>query len=271
MRGFKRDRSNKSSKQAKAIETRIKQMELIQKPYEYEKLQININNKKSKGNMNIFIDNAVFCYSNSLIFGPISLNIRCGIRIAIFGENGSGKSTFIKVLSGDMDIISGKIFKGGALNIGNFTQEHNNLDFETTVKDFLCNRAELDIKSAFSLAVKYYGLTPDELNKSIKNLSPGQRARLLFLLFSVLSAVNTLILDEPTNHLDLDAIQAIEDLMSTFEGIIILVSHDRYFLQKFKPTYVYIMTDGRLIYQKDLNEYFTSLEVKARKLIKMLN
>ena len=114
-----------------------------------------------------------------------------------------------------------------------------------------------------------FGFEATEINKEIAALSPGGRARLLFALFSALSA-NILILDEPTNHLDLEALEALEEAVTHYEGTIVLVSHDRYFLEKFRPTDTYVLSEGKLTRQESFKTYATSAERQAKRLIRMI-
>ena len=240
LRGFKRDRASKSGKQAKAIEKRIEQIEIVEKPVERNVFRIHLQPKKPGGTRDIILSNVIAGYADDgFKIGPVSLSIPYGSRVVILGLNGSGKTTLLRTISGELSALKGKVSCGNALIIGNLTQEHDNLPREKSIKDFLIRRSGLQVQEAYSLAVKF-GFKATEIDKPILTLSPGGRARLLFALFSALSA-NVLILDEPTNHLDLEALEALEEVMNHYEGTIILVSHDRRFLENFHPTDTYIL------------------------------
>ncbi|NLE07155.1 MAG: ABC-F family ATP-binding cassette domain-containing protein [Parcubacteria group bacterium] len=269
LRGFKRDRAAKSGKTAKAIEKRIEQMDVLEKPVERDAFRIHLQPTKPEGSRDINLKDVVAGYSaDGFRVGPISAHMSYGSRTLILGLNGSGKSTLLKTLSGELDLISGEVTVGNALVVGNLTQEHNNLPREESIKNFLIRRAGVEVQIAYALAVKF-GFKAEEIDKEISSLSPGGRARLLFALFSALS-VNVLLLDEPTNHLDLEALQALEEAVSQYEGTIILVSHDRHFLEKFKATDTYVLLDGKLERQQSFSLYMKNAEHEAKRLISML-
>ncbi len=266
LRGFKREKAGKSGKQAKAIEKRIEQMEIIEKPLERDLFCIDIKPTKSKGGKEIVLVDLIAGYADSkLRIGPISLSIPYGSRIVILGVNGSGKTTLLRTISGELPPLEGKINRGNALVIGNLTQEHDNLPREESIKNFLLRKTNFTTRETYALFVKF-GFKATEIDKPISSLSPGERARLLFALFSALS-VNVLLLDEPTNHLDLEAIEALEKMVARYEGTILLVSHDRQFLKRFFPTDVYLLSDGKIKRQESIKTYIEKAERQAHRLI----
>lgn len=269
LRGFKRDRAGKSGKQAKVIEKRIKQMEIVEKPVERNVFRIHLRPTKPEGTRDINLTDVVVGYAQSgFKIGPVSLSIPYGSRVVILGLNGTGKTTLLRTISGELPALEGKVSRGNALVVGNLTQEHDNLPREESIKDFLTRRAGIQVQKAYALTVKF-GFKTEEIDKSISALSPGGRARLLFALFSALSA-NVLILDEPTNHLDLEALEALEEAVAHYEGSIVLVSHDRRFLEKFRPTDTYVLSEGKLSRQESFEAYATNAERQAKRLISMI-
>lgn len=269
LRGFKRDRAAKSGKQAKAIEKRIKQMDIVEKPVERDMFRIHLRPTKPEGTRDITITDVVAGYAdNGFKIGPISLSIPYSSRVVILGLNGSGKTTLLRTISGELPVLEGKANRGNALVIGNLTQEHNNLPREESIKDFLTRRAGIQVQEVYALAVKF-GFKAAEIDKTIATLSPGGRARLLFALFSALSA-NVLILDEPTNHLDFEALEALEEAVTNYEGTIVLISHDRRFLEKFQPTDTYVLSKGKLSRQESFKSYIANAERQAERLISMI-
>ena len=268
-RGFKRDRAGKSGKQAKAIEKRIEQMEIVENPVERDVFRIYLRPEKPSGTRDITLTDVVAGYAGDRFkVGPMSLSIPYGSRVVILGLNGTGKTTLLRTISGELPALEGKVSRGNALVVGNLTQEHENLPREDSIKDFLVRRAGISVQDAYALAVKF-GFKAAEIDKNIAALSPGGRTRLLFALFSALSA-NVLILDEPTNHLDLEALEALEEAVTHYEGTIVLVSHDRNFLKKFRPTDTYVLSDGQLSRQESLELYVTNAERQAKRLISMI-
>lgn len=269
LRGFKRGRASKSGKTAKAIEKRVEQMEIVEKPIERDVFRIHLQPTKPEGSREIVLKDVVVGYAgDGFRVGPISIAIPYGSRVVILGPNGSGKSTLLKTVSGELKLFGGKVAVGSALIVGNLMQEHDNLPREERLKDFLTRRASITLQDAYALAVKY-GFKAVEINKEVAALSPGGRARLLFALFSALSA-NVLLLDEPTNHLDLEALDALEEAIAHYEGTIVLVSHDRYFLKKFRATDTYVLSDGKLARQQSFEAYVANAEREAKRLISML-
>ncbi len=268
-RGFKRDQAARSGKTAKAIEKRIEKMPVIEKPFIRDALRIDLKPSVPGGTRDIELDNVVAGYSlDGFKVDPISLSIPYGSRVVILGLNGSGKSTLLKTISREIEPLSGAVRIGGSLIIGNLMQEHDNLPREETLFSFLTERGGIGIQDAYNIASKF-GFDASEVDKKIESISPGGRSRLLLSLFSALS-VNVLLLDEPTNHLDLEALSALEEVIEHYEGTIILISHDRYFLERFKPTDIYLLSDKKLMVQKYLQEYLDDAENKAKRLIEML-
>ena len=268
LRGFKRDRAGKSGKQAKAIEKRIEQMEIVEKPVGRDVFRIHLQPTKPEGTRDITLTDVVAGYAvDGFKIGPISLTIPYGSRTVILGLNGTGKTTLLRTISGELPILDGKVSRGNALVVGNLTQEHDNLPREESIKDFLTLRAGIAVQEAYALAVKF-GFKAAEIDKKIAALSPGGRARLLFALFSALSA-NALILDEPTNHLDLEALEALEEAVAHYEGTIVLVSHDWYFLEKFRPTDTFVLSNGKLERQESPETYVANAEREAKRSIRM--
>ncbi len=193
-RGFKRDQAARSGKVAKAIEKRIERMDLVEKPVERDVFRIHLQLTKPHGVKEIFLKNVVIGYvGGNYHTEPISVTFPYGSRIAVLGLNGSGKSTFLKTISGELNPLTGEVIVGNALVVGNLMQEHDNLPRKKSLKDFLVERTGISVREVYALAVKY-GFKALEIEKEIADLSPGGRARLLFALFSVLS-VNVLLLD----------------------------------------------------------------------------
>jgi ATP-binding cassette subfamily F protein 3 len=267
-RGFHRDQAARSGRVAKSIEKRIERMDVVEKPVGRDIFRIRIKPVKPEGSQGIILKDVVAGYPASHFrVGPVSFHVLYGSRVLVLGLNGSGKSTLLKTISGELEPIGGEVTIGNALITGNLMQEHDNLPREESIKNFLMRRAGITAHDVYALVVKF-GFKAEEIDKEISSLSPGGRARLLFALFSSLS-VNVLLLDEPTNHLDLEALEAFEEAVSQYEGTIILVSHDRYFLEKFRATDTYILLDGKLERQQNLESYMKSAEREAKRLINL--
>lgn len=269
LRGFKRDRAGKSGKAAKATEKRIEQMDLVENPFDRDVFEIDLSKQKPKGDTDIsMVELVVGHHQDKPLLNPISMTIPYGSRIGILGLNGTGKSTLIKTICGNLQPLSGTVHVGRGLKIGNFTQEHDQLIRGTAIKDFLMERTGLEQQEVYALASRY-GFKSDEMKNEIGVLSPGGRARLLFALFSRLE-INVLVLDEPTNHLDLEVLDALEEVVVSYPGTILLISHDRSFPTKFNPTELYVLADGKLNKEDSFDHYLSQAEKQARRLMKML-
>ncbi len=269
LRGFKRDRAAKSARSAKAMEKRLERMERVEKPIEKPPLEIPLSAQEHHASCEITLSKVVAGYPKFRI-GPISLRIDYGSRVGIMGLNGSGKSTLLKVIAGHLRPVDGEMNLGSGVIIGDMMQEHESLPRDQTLFDFLASRTDLDLEEyeIYSVLVKF-GLDRDQVKSEIGTLSPGGRARLLLALFALLS-VNTLLLDEPTNHLDIEALEALEEMLQGYTGTVVLVSHDRYFIEKVGLNTAYLMVDGKLSKLPDYREYIKAAEQKARKLLRLL-
>lgn len=270
LRGFKRDRSSKSGKRAKAIEKRIEQMDTVEKPFEQDAFRIPLDPSLLLGGQTIQLTNIIAGYpEDNVNIGPISLTIPYGTRITILGMNGVGKSTLLRTISGEMSPIEGIVHHDKGVVLGNLTQEHNNLPKKESITDYVMRKTSFeDIQYGYALLAKF-GFMAQESDKRIEKLSPGGRARLLFAVFSAISA-NVLLLDEPTNHLDLEALEALEEALQYYQGTIILVSHDRRFLKRFFSTEIYLLSNGKLIQQESFESYESKSERKAQSLIQKM-
>ena len=268
LRGFKRDRAGGSGRKAKVIEKRIEQMEKVEKPIERDQLDIPITAEVGSGTLDIHLVDVVAGYPNGFTIGPMSFDVRYGSRVGIMGLNGTGKSTLLKTITGQLAAYEGKIKIGSGVKIGNMMQEHESLPRDQVLLEFLKERTRLKDNEIYNKLVKF-GFDQDQAKHPIGTLSPGGRARLLLALFSAQS-VNVLILDEPTNHLDLEALDALEETIKDYKGTILLVSHDRYFLEKAQLDSTYVLSEGILSRIPDYKTYVMQAEERASRLLKSL-
>jgi len=271
-RGFYRNRAGNSLKDAKVIKHRIERIDRIAKPEERKKIIIDIKPEKEGAERNISIKNLVCGYDDVFRIGPFDLDIPFGNQILILGLNGEGKSTLLKTITGQIPKISGEVLIDEGVHIGNLMQEHENLDYNMTVFKYLDkktnSKGEIE-KSILHNHLKNFGFNDDQINIRIKDLSPGARSRLLLSYFSF-DNVNTLILDEPTNHLDLEAAEALAETVRKFEGTIIIVTHNRFFVQKILTGDIYVLSDGKLNRISDFNGYVEKMANKSKKMIRLL-
>ena len=185
----------------------------------------------ASGNDVLDVRHLTMGFPGRTLFSDISFLIRRQERALIIGPNGCGKSTLIKLILGQLQPLSGVIEEGYHVEIGYYDQENQHLSPENTVLDELWNayptRTETQIRQALAL----FRFTGEDVFKEVAVLSGGERARLT-LAKLMLSKMNLLVLDEPTNHLDMDSREALESALEQFEGTIVMVSHDRYLIEK---------------------------------------
>lgn len=219
-----------------AAESRLKlleKMERVERPENSPKgIDFKFSSSIQSGNDVINIKDLSFGYTPAkTLISALSILVKRGDRLFIVGPNGCGKSTLIKILMGKLSQTSGYIDMGYNVNIGYYDQENQNLSFSNTVLDELWNEYPTLNELVIRNTLARFRFVGEDVYKSVSELSGGERARLT-LAKLILSDVNLLILDEPTNHLDIDSREALEEAISGFDGTVITVSHDRYFIDK---------------------------------------
>lgn len=268
LRGFKRNRAGHSFKESKVVFARIKRIVKIDKPNYRKDFKIEILPEDSGVSRDILIRDLVCGYDDGFRVGPINLEIPFGSRVCILGLNGSGKSTILKTVTGIIPKIDGDVSVGGGVKIGNLMQEHESLPKKETLLGFLKKRTEAE-EDVLHNHLIHFGFNEWQVKESIENLSPGGRARLLLALFAA-THVNVLVLDEPTNHLDMEAEEALEKSLAQFEGTVITVTHDRFFVEKNNTDSLYVLDNAVLNKIANFKEYVSEMEKKSKKLLRML-
>lgn len=216
-------------RKAKEIERRLEKFTLVKAPVIPKKRLTQIDQASRSGKEVIIAKNIGQVMGDHLLFSDSSFSIYRGERLAITGENGSGKSTLLKLILGEYALDEGEIILGASLKIGYlpqkllFEQPENRL--LTYVKNWIAD------EQIARRTLAQYGFYQADVTKRIKDLSGGEQVR-LYLLLLFQEKINLLILDEPTNHLDIYMREEIEALLATFNGTILAVTHDRYFLEK---------------------------------------
>lgn len=168
------------------------------------------------------------------VIGPVSAHIEWGDRVAITGPNGAGKTTFLEMLAGDLAFESGRLSRAANASIG-YLRQKPLVDEQTPIESMPNSTRDEITRSRHMLS--RFGFTDASVQKKISLLSPGERSRLI-LAKLVVTQPNCIILDEPSNHLDTEALEALEKAIQAFEGTTIVVSHDRYFLERLRPNRV---------------------------------
>lgn len=275
LRGFKRNRAARSGREAQVFVRRIERIDRMDQPLEKVSLTIPLDAEQERGSADIEVIKMVTGYE---LFStePITLDVPYGTRIGFVGRNGTGKSTILKTIVGSLEPQEGEVVRGQGVRIGNVTQEHENLPSKDTPLKFIKKNTTFREHEAYNL-LKKFGIDEDYVKQPIGILSSGTKTRLLLALFAAQS-VNVLVLDEPTNHLDIEAIEALENLLETYEGTVILVTHDRAFLEHARLDKTYMLTkevDGdtektTVKKIKSYTEYVAETEKTAKKLMRII-
>lgn len=216
-------------KRAKNIEKRLERMEVLDK-VNLEKNLINLkfNMKNRSGDSVLRIEELEKNLGDNKIFKNVSLVLNYGEKVALIGENGTGKTTLIRIILGEDNNFKGKVELGSAVNIGYIPQ---NIVFENnkqTILDYFLTGSNLSETEVRSMLAKY-GFRRENVFKRIGNLSGGEKVRII-LMKLIQKDINFLILDEPTNHIDIDTREILEESLSEYKGTVLFVSHDRFFI-----------------------------------------
>lgn len=249
-----------TTKRAQARRKQLEKMERLDKPTESQKsANMTFHADKVSGNVVLTVRDAAIGYDDEILSEPISLDVKKMDAIAIVGPNGIGKTTFIKSVVGQLPFIKGTSTYGANVEVGYYDQTQSALTPSNTVLDELWNdfatTPEVEIRNRLG-AFLFSG---DDVKKSVSMLSGGEKARLLLAKLSMENN-NFLILDEPTNHLDIDSKEVLENALIDFDGTLLFVSHDRYFINRVATKVMEISEDGATIYLGDYDYY---LEKKA--------
>lgn len=265
---FKKERATrKFTGAAKALEERQRRLHDVEKPLIRDPLYIPLDPLSGEKESGITLKKVCFGYQNGFQSGPVDMKIPFGARVAILGNNGAGKSTLLKTIEGSLAPISGKRTCGKKLVFGYLMQEHENILQTITPYDLFKNRLGIFDRDIIATHLSYFQFAPDVLTDKISSLSPGERVRLILALLSAMGA-NVLILDEPTNHLDLEAIEALEEALDSYIGTILLVTHDRRFLERIRLTQTFFLEDGKLAPIENYEAYAKKIQPKVDRILK---
>lgn len=251
-----------TSKSAKSRQKILDKMEVIEKPKRNEKrAKLNFDFELKSFNDVLIAEDVRVEIDNNILCESANLSVKRGEKIGIIGQNGAGKSTFLKMLVDKLPCKKGEIDWGRNTKLSYFDQESKNLNPENTVIDELWKRhidmTETEIRTVLGSVL----LVGDDVYKKVSVISGGERAKLNFAIMS-LEGGNVLILDEPTNHLDLKAKEVLEKALLEYEGTIIMVSHDRYLLDKIPDKIFEIKKSGATLYNGKFSDYILTQNIQ---------
>jgi ATP-binding cassette subfamily F protein 3 len=207
---------------------------------------VNFQTDVHQGKLMIRFDNTSKSYGNKIVFNDLSFDLWGKQKVWLFGPNGAGKSTLVKIIMGLENATAGTVKLGENISVGYFSQVQTQLDSEKSLTEMFQEATHCNFYDVFGYLKKFM-FDKESLKKKIKNLSPGERARFAFAVFAYKN-YDLLILDEPDNHLDIETKEVIENSLREFRGTLLLVSHDRYFVERIGVDKVLNLSEGKLEY-----------------------
>lgn len=229
LKSFNRE---KSIKRAESREKLLDKIEVIDKPItEQETMHFKLEPAKESGNDVLSVEGLSKAFGGNRLFDNVSFEIKKGEKVALIGNNGTGKTTILKIINHIIDADAGKVKLGANVEIGYYDQEHNVLHMDKTAFDEIGDAYPDMTNTQIRNMLACFLFTGDDVFKKISDLSGGERGR-VSLAKLMLSNANFLILDEPTNHLDIMSKEILESALNRYTGTVLYVSHDRYFINK---------------------------------------
>ncbi|NLY70743.1 MAG: ABC-F family ATP-binding cassette domain-containing protein [Clostridiales bacterium] len=244
IRRFKQHGTEKLAKRAQSREKRLKQIERLEKPIQANRrMKLTFKEKYKSGSDCILAENLSISFNGRVLFKNLNLDVKRGERICIVGPNGIGKTTLLKLLMQQLEPDTGYVKHGHNVLIGYYDQGQQILNKNKTVLEELHDAYRLYSETELRNLLGRFLFQGDDVFKKVESLSGGERAR-LSLLKIMLSGANLLLMDEPTNHLDISSKEVFEDALLDFPGTAIIVSHDRYLLNKIPTRIIELSMDG---------------------------
>ena len=244
-----------TTKRAQSRRKQLEKMERLDKPEAGKKsANMTFQTEKTSGNVVLTVENAAIGYDGEILSEPINLDLRKMNAVAIVGSNGIGKSTFIKSIVDQIPFIKGEKRFGANVEVGYYDQTQSKLTPNNTVLDELWNDFKLTPEVEIRNRLGAFLFSGDDVKKSVGMLSGGEKARLLLAKLSMENN-NFLILDEPTNHLDIDSKEVLENALIDFDGTLLFVSHDRYFINRVATHVLELSENGSTLYLGDYDYY----------------
>lgn len=243
LKSFNRE---KSIKRAESRQKMLEKMDIIDKPEEVNNsIKLNLEPEIESGKDVLEATALSKSFEKRVLFDDLNFEIKRGERVALIGQNGTGKTTILKIINGIYEADKGSIKLGAKVNIGYYDQEHQQLNLNNTAFDEIADSYPDLTETKIRNTLAAFLFTNDDVFKKINDLSGGERGRIA-LAKLMLSKANFLILDEPTNHLDIDSKEILENVLNNYTGTVFFVSHDRYFINE-TATRILELTDKTLI------------------------
>ena len=259
---IRRYKAGQRSREARGRQKLLDRLERVERPLDFPEMHFEFNAAIESGHDVISTQKLVIGYpptkhqsEPTVLVRVADLELMRGDRVGLLGPNGAGKTTLIRTIIGKIAPISGQVYPGHNVRIGYYSQTHSGLNPDRTIVDEIRQMSTLSEDAARGFLARFL-FTGDDVFKPINTLSGGERSRVALAKLT-LQGSNFLVLDEPTNHLDLQSRQFLEEILNEFEGTLLFVSHDRYFVDSL-ATKVWVIEDGVLIpYVGNYTEYRT--------------
>ncbi|ARO07954.1 multidrug ABC transporter ATP-binding protein [Lactiplantibacillus plantarum] len=252
-----------TTKRAQARRKQLAKMDRLDRPDSDEKTaHFGFHAAKQSGNIVVTVKDAAVGYDGQILSEPDNLNIKKHEAIAIVGPNGIGKSTFLKSILGQIPFIKGQAVFGTNVVTGYYDQEQRNLNDKKTVLSELWDEHPTTPEKDIRTILGSFLFTGEDVDKPVHALSGGERARLLLTKLAMQND-NFLILDEPTNHLDIDSREVLEVALNDFDGTLLFVSHDRYFINQVATSVVEVSPEGTELFLGDYDYYIDKKQEQA--------
>lgn len=245
----------KSIKRAESREKMLDRIEVLDKPQEVrDAMRIQLEPEIESGHDVLYIEHLSKSFGSNQLFHDLMIDVKRGERVALIGNNGTGKTTILKIINHQVPKDEGRIVLGSRVKIGYYDQEHQMLSPEKTIFDEISDTYPSLTNTRIRNVLAAFLFTGEDVFKQIKDLSGGERGR-VSLAKLMLSSANLLILDEPTNHLDITSKEILESALTSYTGTVLYVSHDRYFINK-TATRILDLTDHHLNEYKGNYDYY---------------
>ena len=262
LKSFNRE---KSIKRAESREKMLDKVQRIDKPQEIQnQMRISLEPRFVSGNDVLTVESLSKSFPGQTLFSDISFEIKRGERVALIGNNGTGKTTMLKIINGLIDADSGRFTLGSKVQIGYYDQEHHVLHMEKTIFEEISDAYPTLTETEIRNMLAAFLFTGDDVFKLISALSGGERGR-VSLAKLMLSEANFLILDEPTNHLDIASKEILEEALNSYTGTVFYVSHDRYFINQTATRILDLTNQAIVNYIGDYDYYLEKKEELTEK------
>lgn len=258
---IRRNIAGQKTKQAKSRIIELEKMKKIAPPAHKVHYQLSFSDGQRGGNDVLHIEDLNKSFDDRKIISSLNYLVRKGDKVGIIGANGSGKTTLLKMIIGKLAQDSGNITLGSHIDVGYFSQNLENQNPENTIVEEVWQADPKKTMQEMRSFLAQFLFYDEDVFALIKNLSGGERSR-VELAKLILSGINFLILDEPTNHLDIFAKMALEESLAAFTGTILVVSHDRYFLDKITNRIIYLENGSHLTYEGNYSEFWVNNKQK---------